>query len=151
MPQCFSTFTSDEMKALWSFLHSCVTRRLVAVFESGDTLPSADNELLAVSSAAHAAKATACLTLDIVPAEAAETLKILSNLLASKISETESDEDSIKNDICLACEAWTKNNLSESDVVSDNAVVYLLQRSLGSRGTVGSNYMSKSLCDYVLN
>ena len=121
---------------MWDFLHLCVTESLVAVFESGDALSSVSHVLSAVASAA---KSTASLTSDIIPSKAAETVKILGGLLPSAVSENEVEEESVKNDICLACEAWTRKNLEESDSVSDNAVVYLLKRCLGSRGTVRKN------------
>ena len=103
-----------------------------------------------LSAVASAAVATAKLTnSDIIPTKAAETVKILGNLLPTAVCEKDVEDEGVKNEICIACEAWTKNNLAEGDTVSENALVYLLKRALGSRGTVRKNQCSPSLISLV--
>ena len=133
MLQRLSTFTSDELNAMWDFLHACLMEDGADVLQSGDWALS--NGSL-VSVVALAAVSTTTLPSESIPAKAFEAVKILGGLLPLVVSEKEEEDESIKNDIFLACEAWTRMKLPGSDVVSAEAFLFLLKRSLGRKGTV---------------
>ena len=148
MLQRLSSFTSDELNAMWDFLHACLMEDAADVLASGDWALSIGS---IVSVVALAAVSTTTLPSESIPVKAVEAVKILGGLLPLVVSEKEKEDESIKNDIFLACEAWTRMKLPGSDVVSDEAFLYLLKRSLGRKGTVRKVLSRREMVQYAIH